>query len=159
MRYPRPRVLLVHDDDLMCDFVVDVLEPHGYAVETTGPTASESRLAVGDIDLVLLDLGWPESDGLDLCIRLRGVRTAGPVPVVALTDFPVETRDVLAFGIGPDAYLSKPFGLDQLLTAVANHCPRSAGYPSESAASPAVSDPGPPAGRAADQLAAWAGGA
>ena len=123
MSYPSPRVLLVHDDELMCDFVVDALEPYGYVVETTIPTASVSRLAVGDVDLVLLDLGWPESDGLDLCMRLRGAPTTRPVPVVALTDYPAETRDVIAFGLGPDEYVSKPFVLEQLLSVVAGHCP------------------------------------
>ncbi|HZS02535.1 MAG TPA: response regulator [Chloroflexota bacterium] len=120
---PRPRVLLVHDDELMSDFVVDCLEPRGYAVQATGSAASLSRLEVGDIDLVLLDMGWPESDGLDLCMRLRSVPTAAHVPIVALTDFAEETRDVLAFGLGPDEYLTKPFVLEQLLDAVARHCP------------------------------------
>ena len=119
----RPRVLLVHDDELMCDFVVDALEPQGYAVETTVHTASLSRIAVGDIDLVLLDLGWPESAGLDWCMRMRGLPSAARVPVVALTDFPAETRDVLAFGLGPDEFLSKPFVMEDLLAVVARHCP------------------------------------
>ncbi len=121
----RPRVLLVHDDELVCDFVVDVLEPQGYAVETTIPAASVSRLAVGDIDLVLLDLGWPESDGLELCMRLRAVTGRRHVPIVALTDFPAETRDVLAFGMAPDEYLTKPFPAEELLAVIARHCPAS----------------------------------
>ena len=123
MRFPRPHVLLVHNDELMCDFVVRVLEPEGYAVETTVPAASVSRLEVGDIDMVLLDLGWPESDGLELCMRMRSVPTAAHVPIVALTDFPNETRDVLAFGMGPDDYLTKPFVMEELLPLVARHCP------------------------------------
>jgi len=122
MQSPRPRVLVVHDDELMCDFVVDCLEPQGYAVETTRPAASLSRLELGDINLVLLDMGWPESDGLDLCMRLRSVRAAAPIPIVPLTDFAEETRDVVAFGLGPDGYLSKPFVLEQLLDAVTRHC-------------------------------------
>jgi two-component system catabolic regulation response regulator CreB len=119
MPTPRPRVLLVHDDELMCDFVVRVLEPEGYAVETSTAATSVSRLEVGDIDMVLLDLGWPESEGLDLCMRMRAVPTAARIPIVALTDFPQETRDVLAFGIGPDEYLSKPFMMEDLLAVVA----------------------------------------
>src|SRR4051812_23406153 len=123
MPTPRPRVLLVHDDELMWDFVVRVLEPVGYAVETATAASSISRLEAGDIDLVLLDLGWPESDGLDLCMRLRNVPTAGHLPIVALTDFPDETRDVLAFGIGPDEYLTKPFMMEDLHAVVAGCCP------------------------------------
>ena len=123
MQSPRPQVLLVHDDPLMSDYMVDCLEPRGYAVETTERAASLSRLEGGEIDLVLLDMGWPESDGLDLCMRLRSVRTAAHVPIVALTDFAEETRDVLAFGLGPDAYLTKPFLLEDLLPTVARYCP------------------------------------
>jgi two-component system OmpR family response regulator len=119
----RPRVLLIHDDELMSDFVVQALEPEGYAVETTVPAASASRLDVGDIDLVLLDLGWPESVGLELCMRLRAAAGGQHVPIVALTDFPTETRDVLAFGIGPDDYLTKPFLMEELLAMVAQHSP------------------------------------
>ncbi len=122
MQSPCPRVLLVHDDELMWDFVVRVLEPEGYAVEVTTPANSVSRLEVGDINLVLLDLGWPESTGLDLCMRMRRLPAAAHVPIVALTDFPSETRDVLAFGIGPDEFLSKPFVMEDLLAVVARHC-------------------------------------
>jgi DNA-binding response OmpR family regulator len=122
MLHPRPHVLLVHEDERMWDFVVQVLEPRGYAVDCTGPAAGVSRLAVGDIDLVLLDLGWPESDGLDLCLRMRGLPSAARVHIVALTDFPQETRDVLAFGIGPNEFLSKPFVLEDLVAAVERHC-------------------------------------
>jgi two-component system catabolic regulation response regulator CreB len=105
----------------MWDFVVRVLEPEGYAVEATTPASSVSRLEVGDIDLVLLDLGWPESEGLDLCLRMRSVPTAAHVPIVALTDFPSETRDVLAFGVGPNEFLTKPFVMEDLLTVVARY--------------------------------------
>jgi two-component system, OmpR family, catabolic regulation response regulator CreB len=118
---PRPHVLFVHDDELMWDFAIRILEPEGYAVETATPPTSVSRLEVGDIDLVVLDLGWPESDGLDLCMRMRSVPAAGHVPIVALTDFPGETRDVLAFGIGPDEFITKPFTMEHLRAAVARY--------------------------------------
>jgi DNA-binding response OmpR family regulator len=140
----------------MCDFVVDALEPHGYAVETTGPGASVSRLAVGDVDLVLLDLGWPESDGLDLCMRLRRTPSTRPVPVVALTDYPAETRDVLAFGLGPDEYLSKPFVLDQLLSLVASYCPQVPSPPTRPAPPRSARDAGRHPGQVDEDLAASA---
>ncbi len=97
------------------------MEHQGYAVETSGPAASLSRLEGGDIDLVLLDLGWPEADGLDLCLRLRRVPTAAHIPIVALTDFSEETREVLAYGCCPDEYLSKPFTPKQLFGVVARY--------------------------------------
>jgi DNA-binding response OmpR family regulator len=123
MEPARPSILLVDDDELVSDFVVNVLEPRGYAVETSGPAASLSRLEAGDIDLVLLDMGWPESRGLELCLHLRESTAARQVPVIALTDYPDETRDVLAYGVGPDEYLTKPFSVHELLSAVARHCP------------------------------------
>ncbi len=119
---PRPRVLLIHDDALMCDFVVDCLEPQGYAVETSSPASSLTRLEVGDIDLVLLDLGWPESNGLDLCMRMRSLPTAAHIPILALTECAKQARDVLAFGLLPEEYLSKPFAPEALVAVVARHC-------------------------------------
>jgi DNA-binding response OmpR family regulator len=117
-----PKVLLVEDDPLLRTFITELLEPHGYAVESTEAADSLARVADGAADLVLLDLGWPEADGLELCLRMRSLPAAAGVPIVALTDLPEESREVMAFAMGPDQYVTKPFDVSELPAAVARHC-------------------------------------
>ena len=119
-----PVVLAVSRAPLMCDLMVDLLGPHGYAVEIAdGPAAALRRIEEGNVDLVLLDLGWPESAGFELCQRLRAVRTGAAVPIVALTELAAEERDVTGFAAGPEAYLTKPFVIDELVATVARYFP------------------------------------
>src|SRR5687767_3334841 len=108
-------VLLVADEPLLREFIVDLLEPRGYSVAVTDSADSVARLAAGGVDLVLLDLGWPESSGIDLSLRLRAAQRGASVPIIALTELPPEYRDVVAFAVGPDDYLTKPFDIDDLL--------------------------------------------
>jgi DNA-binding response OmpR family regulator len=119
-----PIVLAVSQAPLMCDLMEDLLGPHGYAVEVAdGPAAALDRVAAGDVELVLLDLGWPESAGLELCQRLRAGRGGAAVPIIALTELPADERDVTGFAVGPQTYLTKPFTIDELLATVARYCP------------------------------------
>ncbi len=113
---------MVADDPHLCDFVADCLTLHGYAVECADPADSLARVGAGNVDLVLLDLGWPESTGLELSQRMRERPYACPVPIVALTELPDDSRAAMGFAIGPDEYVTKPFDLDQLLNIVARYC-------------------------------------
>jgi DNA-binding response OmpR family regulator len=115
MQTYQPTVLLVADEPLLCEFILDLLRPRGYFVTVADPDSSVARLAAGDVDLVLLDLGWPESNGIDLSLRLRAAQRGASVPIIALTELPPEHRDVVGFSVGPDAYLTKPFDIDDLL--------------------------------------------
>ena len=122
MEKPQPTVLVVADEPLLCDFVSDYLTLHGYTVECADPAHSLARVAAGNVELVLLDLGWPESTGLELSQRMQEWSHARRLPIVALTELPESSRAVMGFGIGPDNYLTKPFDLDQLLSTVAHYC-------------------------------------
>ena len=122
MEKPQPTILVVADEPLLCDFVSDYLALHGYTVECADPADCLARVGVGNLDLVLLDLGWPEAAGLELCRRIRGASSTVPVPIVALTELPESAGAVRGFDIGPDDYLTKPFDIDTLLTTVACYC-------------------------------------
>jgi DNA-binding response OmpR family regulator len=124
MEKTQPTVLMVADEPLLRDFVADCLTLHGYTVECTDPADSLARVVVGNADLILLDLGWPEAAGLELCRRLRDELSAVPVPIVALTELPEDSRAVTGFASGPNDYLTKPFDIDALLTTVAHYCSR-----------------------------------
>ena len=93
-----------------------VLGAHGYRVEVAG-TGAEGLQAVSSFepDLVLLDLGLPDIDGIQLC---RHVRNIARCPVLVVTADHVDARMVEALDLGADDYIVKPFNLDVLLARI-----------------------------------------
>ena len=109
-----PQLLVVEDDDGIALPLVRTLEREGYAVErvATGSAGLE-RAARGDVDLVVLDLGLPDLDGLDVCRQLRADGYAGGILI--LTARGGELDRVVGLDVGADDYLGKPFALAELL--------------------------------------------
>lgn len=107
-------VLLVEDDDQIAAPLIRTLEREGYDVErvAAGLPAVE-RVASGGVDLVLLDLGLPDVDGLEVCRRVRANGYLGGVLI--LTARGGELDRVVGLDVGADDYLAKPFGLAELL--------------------------------------------
>lgn len=107
-----PTVLLVEDDEATRTEVARNLRLNGYRV-VEAPDAREAfrRWEAGRPDLVLLDLGLPDRDGLDIVRRLR--RDA-PTPIVILSARGEEATKVEALERGADDYLTKPFGMPEL---------------------------------------------
>jgi DNA-binding response OmpR family regulator len=111
------RVLLVEDDPDIAGALAMAMEGEGHEAVTaiSGSDALE-RVAKGDIDLVLLDLGLPDVDGLDVCRRLRAAGSA--VPILVLTGRADEIDTVLGLDAGADDYVAKPFRLAEVLARV-----------------------------------------
>ncbi len=114
------RLLLVEDDDGIAVPLVRTLERDGYVVEraATGAAAVD-RMGRRDAEqpaMVLLDLGLPDMDGLDVCQRLREFGYAGGVLI--LTARGGELDRVLGLDVGADDYMIKPFLLSELLARV-----------------------------------------
>ena len=86
----------------------------GISVASRGVSALE-RLAQTDFDAVVLDLMLPDMDGLDVCGR---VREHSAVPIIVLTALDAESDKVTALDLGADDYLTKPFGVEELLARV-----------------------------------------
>ena len=110
-------ILLVEDDPHVRLFLRAALANQGYHVSE----ADTGQLALSTIlghmpDLILLDLGLPDMDGLTI---LRRVREWSQVPVVVLTARGQESSKVEAFNAGADDYLTKPFGVPELLARIA----------------------------------------
>jgi DNA-binding response OmpR family regulator len=108
------RVLVVEDEEEIASPLVQTLEREGYAVDlaATGRRAVEQASA-HDHDIVILDLGLPDMDGLDVCRELRDSGYEGAVLI--LTARAGELDRVVGLDSGADDYLAKPFGLAELL--------------------------------------------
>lgn len=111
---PRPlRVLVVEDEPAIADSLVRGLRQAGYVAESVA--TGRAALAAATPDVVLLDLGLPDMDGVEVCRRLR-VRS--DAAVIAVTARREEADRVVALDEGADDYLVKPFGLAELLARV-----------------------------------------
>jgi DNA-binding response OmpR family regulator len=103
----------VEDNRPLADSVAKLLRGKGYAVDAVG-TGDDAGAAVGTqpYDLVILDLGLPDMDGLDLLRKLRGAKSR--VPVLVLTARASLQSRVEGLNLGADDYLVKPFALEEL---------------------------------------------
>ncbi|MGW5001234.1 response regulator transcription factor [Streptomyces hydrogenans] len=108
------RVLLVEDDEPVAESLRRGLLRYGFTVEwvTTGTAA---LAATTPYDLVLLDLGLPDTDGLDVC---RALRRRGDVPIIVISARSDETDRVVGLEIGADDYVSKPFGVREVIARI-----------------------------------------
>ena len=108
------RVLVVEDDAKIRRFLEKALKEAGYTVETAADAASGRHQALsGGADAVVLDLGLPDGDGLEVLKALRAAKLATPVLVLTARGGSVER--VRGLDAGADDYLEKPFALDELL--------------------------------------------
>ncbi len=108
------RVLLVEDDQMLGSAVVQALHDASYAVDWVSDGVQASgALERHDFELILLDLGLPNRDGLDVLRRLRASGDATPVLIITARDT-VDDR-IEGLDIGADDYLGKPFAVGELL--------------------------------------------
>lgn len=114
----RRHILLAEDDPNIRTGLVDALESEGYAttVATNGKTALTLAKQTA-FDLILLDVMMPELSGYDVCRTLR--KTNLKVPIIMLTAKGEEIDKVVGLELGADDYITKPFGLRELLARVA----------------------------------------
>ncbi len=101
----RRRVLVVDDEPHIRRVLRGYLEADGFAVDEAG-TAAQARELVGAADLVLLDIGLPDGNGLDL---LRDLRAVSPVYVILVTARAEEVDRLIGLEAGADDYVVKPF--------------------------------------------------
>ncbi len=120
------RLLLVEDDAMIGEAMLDALRDEHYAVDWVrdGPMA-DTALRTESYDLVLLDLGLPKRDGLDVLRSLRARRSSVPVLVATARDA-VGDR-IAGLDAGADDYVVKPFDTEELLARIRALIRRSAG--------------------------------
>jgi DNA-binding response OmpR family regulator len=109
-------ILLVEDDDSIASALARILDSQGYAVQRLGRGGNAHVVAASGVDLVILDLGLPDVDGLDVCRKLRAARP--DLVILVLTARDQELDVVAGLDAGADHYLIKPFRLSELLARV-----------------------------------------
>ncbi|MFD0436249.1 response regulator transcription factor [Streptomyces chartreusis] len=107
------RVLLIEDDETIAEPLSEGLASFGLTVDHVTTGAEGLRRPYGDV--VLLDLGLPDMDGIDVC---RGIRQLSDVPVIILSARGEEADRVLGLELGADDYLAKPFSIRELVARV-----------------------------------------
>lgn len=110
------RILLVEDDERIRIELLDALRAAGYEPEVAVNLRSARTLAARPRDLILLDLGLPDGDGLDLCRELRQQGRGVPVIVITARDAP--DQRVRGLDVGADDYVVKPFHMPELLARI-----------------------------------------
>jgi len=111
------RLLLVEDDRALRSTLSATLKAEGYAISEAGAvTLAREHLRQQPHDLIILDLGLPDADGMTL---LHALRKAGDLtPVIVLTARDDEAAKVRALDLGADDYVTKPFGTAELLARI-----------------------------------------
>lgn len=110
---PRATLLLIEDDPQIQRFLATALEAHGYTLLVAGTGTEGLQLtALRQPDILIVDLGLPDMSGLDVIQRVREWYT-GPLLVLSARDR--ESDKVGALDLGADDYLTKPFGIGELL--------------------------------------------
>lgn len=112
----KDRVLIVEDDKNIGTFIQTILEANNYEVmlATSGRDAY-SLITSRCPDIVLLDLGLPDMDGMDI---LKEIRAWSSMPIIVVSARTHETDKVEALDMGADDYISKPFGTSELLARI-----------------------------------------
>jgi DNA-binding response OmpR family regulator len=110
-------VLLVEDDVAIAEPLARALAREGHAVDLRADGLGGAAAAIhGDHDLVILDLGLPDIDGIEVCRRIRAVHP--DVPIMMLTARSDEIDAIVGLDAGADDYQSKPFRLAELMARV-----------------------------------------
>ena len=112
----RERILIIEDEKSISHFISTVLTNNGYeTMQARTGSEAQSMISSHCPDLIILDLGLPDMDGMDI---LRQLRSWSSLPVVVVSARSHEKDKVLALDMGADDYLTNPFGTDELLARV-----------------------------------------
>lgn len=111
-----PKILIIEDERAIADSIALNLREEGYDPTVSRRGDDGLRLALqGEFDLLILDLMLPGADGREVC---RAVRKQRPLPILMLTARAREVDKVLGLELGADDYLTKPFGMLELIARV-----------------------------------------
>ena len=111
-----PRLLIVEDEAALRRALIINLKARNYQVEGVGTgTAALRAASTNPPDLVIIDLGLPDLDGVEVIAGLRGWSRT---PIIVLSARDSQAQKVRALDVGADDYITKPFGMDELLARI-----------------------------------------
>ena len=129
-----PLILIVEDEDAICNFISAILTSNHYNLIKTGKGREAISMAASFCpDLILLDLGLPDMDGIEV---IKSVREWSNIPIIVVSARGHEREKVEALDLGADDYITKPFGTSELLARIRTeirHSQRSQGGANSSA--------------------------
>ena len=112
----RQNILLIEDEKNICNFIATALQAQSYKVSFANNAANGLTLAASECpDLILLDLGLPDMDGIDV---IRNVREWSNMPIIVISARTQEREKVEALDAGADDYITKPFGTSELIARI-----------------------------------------
>ncbi len=114
--YHKISILVIEDEKSICDFISRTLELNDYKVMTANTGKDGLAIITSQLpDLVLLDLGLPDMDGMDI---IRQTREWSGMPIIVISARTQEKEKVNALDVGADDYITKPFGTSELLARI-----------------------------------------
>ncbi len=110
------KILLIEDEKNICNFIATSLKTQDYKVSFASDAANGLSLAAsGCPDLILLDLGLPDMDGIDV---IHNIRKWSTIPIIVISARTQEKEKVEALDAGADDYITKPFGTSELMARI-----------------------------------------
>lgn len=114
--YNKVEVLIIEDENNICDFISKTLRAHQYKCTQARNGKEGLSLITSSVpDLILLDLGLPDMDGMEI---LNNVRSWSSVPIIVISARNQEKEKVQALDAGADDYITKPFGTSELMARI-----------------------------------------
>lgn len=116
------RILIIEDEQVIAEVEKDYLEASGFAVEiaTSGDIGLKKALAE-EVDLIILDLMLPKTDGFEICKQVRQVKN---IPILMISAKKDDIDKIHGLGLGADDYMTKPFSVGELVARVRAHLTR-----------------------------------
>lgn len=116
------RILIIEDDPVIAEVQKDYLEASGFRVEIAEDgEAGLAKAMEEEVDLIILDLMLPKTDGFEICRRIRREKN---IPILMVSAKKEDVDKIRGLGLGADDYLTKPFSVGELVARVKAHLSR-----------------------------------
>ena len=112
------KILVVDDEEDLCEILKFNLEAEGYEVDTANSAEEALQMHLADYNLLLLDVMMGEMNGFKMALLLRKNEKLKHIPIIFLTAKDTEDDKLMGFNIGADDYISKPFSIREVIARV-----------------------------------------
>ena len=112
------RILVVDDEEDLCEILKFNLENEGYEIETANSAEEALKMDISSYDLLLLDVMMGEISGFKMANILKKDRKTAHIPIIFITAKDTENDTITGFNLGADDYISKPFSLREVTARV-----------------------------------------